>query len=76
MLNYNDLPSEIREGWLPENDVNIQYINKPNMKTKVKIYDNIAKNKDNEEEEININENQEENKIKKKKRSSKKKRNI
>ena len=76
MLNYNDLPSEIREGWLPENDVNIQYINKPNMKTKVKIYDNIAKNKDNEEEEININENQEDNNNLKRKRGRPKKKEI
>jgi len=71
MLNYNDLPNEIREGWLPENDVNLKYINKPNIK-KVKIYDNITKNKDNEEEEININDNQKENKLKRKRGRPKK----
>ena len=74
MLNYNDLPSEIREGWLPENDVNSIYLNKPNSKSKIKVYDNIAKNKDNEDEEINfLNENNEDNLTKRKRGRPKKK---
>ena len=43
-LNFNDLSDDIREGWLPENDVNTKYM-KQNINNKnVKIYDNIVRN--------------------------------
>lgn len=47
-LNCNKLPESIREGWLPENDVNFR--RKSTKKLNQKTYDNITKNNINNDE--------------------------
>lgn len=53
-LNFNDLSDDIKEGWLPENDVNTKYM-KQNINNKnVKIYDNIVRNNNLSEDDDEI----------------------
>ena len=53
-LNFNDLSDDIREGWLPENDVNTKYM-KQNVNNKnTKIYDNIVRNNNLSEDDDEI----------------------
>ena len=37
-LNFNDLSDDVKEGWLPENDVNTKYIKQNNTNKNTKIY--------------------------------------
>ena len=53
-LNFNDLSDDIREGWLPENDVNTKYMKQNIVNKNVKIYDNIARNNNLSEDDDEI----------------------
>ena len=53
-LNFNDLSDDIREGWLPENDVNTKYIKQNNHNKNIKIYDNIIRNNNKKDEDDEI----------------------
>ena len=53
-LNFNDLNSDIKRGWLPENDVNIKYMKQPVNNKNVKIYDNIVRNNNLSEDDDEI----------------------
>ena len=50
-LNFNDLSDDIKEGWLPENDVNTKYIKQSNPNKNIRIYDNIIRNNINDEDD-------------------------
>ena len=53
-LNFNDLSDDIKEGWLPENDVNTKYIKQNNTNKNIKIYDNIIRNNNKADEDDEI----------------------
>ena len=53
-LNFNDLSDDIREGWLPENDVNTKYMKQNVPNKNVKIYDNIIRNNNLSEDDDEI----------------------
>jgi hypothetical protein len=53
-LNFNDLSDDIKEGWLPENDVNTKYIKQNNTNKNIKIYDNIIRNNNKVDEDDEI----------------------
>ena len=53
-LNFNDLSDDIKEGWLPENDVNTKYIKQNTANKNIKIYDNIIRNNNKADEDDEI----------------------
>ena len=53
-LNFNDLSDDVKEGWLPENDVNTKYIKQNNTNKNIKIYDNIIRNNNKADEDDEI----------------------
>ena len=53
-LNFNDLSDDVKEGWLPENDVNTKYIKQNNTNKNTKIYDNIIRNNNKTDEDDEI----------------------
>ena len=53
-LNFNNLSDDIKEGWLPENDVNTKYIKQNNTNKNIKIYDNIIRNNNKTDEDDEI----------------------
>ena len=50
-LNFNDLTDDIKQGWLPENDVNTKYIKQSAPNKNIRIYDNIIRNSNNDEDD-------------------------
>ena len=53
-LNFNDLSDDIKQGWLPDNDVNTKYIKQNNTNKNIKIYDNIIRNNNKVDEDDEI----------------------
>ena len=51
-LNFNDLSDDIKEGWLPDNDINNKYMKINSSNKNTKIYDNIARNNNSDDDEI------------------------
>ena len=53
-LNFNELSDDIREGWLPEYDINAKYMKQTVNNKNVKIYDNIVRNNNLSEDDDEI----------------------